>query len=93
MIPQGTRIIGKYDNSSHVRILFGSRAATTATSMAVVDRRRLDRTRRAATQWRAARAKLSCLARNGRAATRGRKLRTAVAVMESRRSAATTAFG
>lgn len=61
--------------------------------MAVVDRRRSGRTRRAATQWRTAMAKLSCLARNGRAATRGRKLRTAVADLRSRRSAATTAFG
>ncbi|RWC26898.1 MAG: hypothetical protein EOS70_30720 [Mesorhizobium sp.] len=46
-----------------------------------------------ATQWRAARARLSCSARNGGAAVRGRKSRPAVAGLRTRRSEAKTAFG
>ncbi|RWI01192.1 MAG: hypothetical protein E5X53_32290 [Mesorhizobium sp.] len=46
-----------------------------------------------ATQWRAARARLSCSARNGGAAVRGRKSRPAVAGWRTRRSEAKTAFG
>ncbi|RWB93462.1 MAG: hypothetical protein EOQ56_34395 [Mesorhizobium sp.] len=46
-----------------------------------------------ATQWRAARARLSCSARNGGAAVRGRKSRPAVAGLRTRQSEAKTAFG
>ncbi|RWK94434.1 MAG: hypothetical protein E5X54_26145 [Mesorhizobium sp.] len=46
-----------------------------------------------ATQRRAARARLSCSARNGGAAVRGRKSRPAVAGLRTRRSEAKTAFG